>query len=285
MYLEVRQRFDLGLTLGIDQALRWLRSDTHAWHTGIAWGKRVRLRQTPDGDRVEFQSSLVDDSLGPMLHDYLCLDEDIEPTHRVLSEHDSQMQRLVMLYGGLRILRQEPWECLITYALSPRHKVERIRQAVEQLAEKFGQPIQPDSKDSRNAFPTPASLVESSVYELSQLKLGMPRHSPYVRALAEEVYTGSLDLGALAQATYGEAKERLMQSKGIGPKVADCVLLFSLGKSEAFPIDTHVRRALVRLYGLTGTDSERLEWAQSSFGPHAGYASQLLFHGMRNGAI
>ena len=285
MYLEVGQRFDLSLTLGIDQALRWIGPDDHGWHAGIVWGKLVRLRQTTDGNRVEFQSNLADDSLGPMLHDYLRLDENIEPTHGVLTGHDSEMQRLVTLYGGLRILRQDPWECLITYALSPRHKVERIRQAVEQLAEKFGQPILRDSKDRRNAFPTPASLVESSVYELSQLKLGMPRHSPYVRALAEEVYTGSLDLGALAQATYGEAKERLMQSKGIGPKVADCVLLFSLGKSEAFPIDTHVRRALVRLYGLTGTDSERLEWAQSSFGPHAGYASQLLFHGTRNGAI
>ena len=285
MHLEVRQRFDLGLTLGIDQALRWSRPDADGWHTGIVSGKLVRLRQTPDGDRVEAQSSLPDHSLGPMLHDYLRLDEEIEHTHRVLRGHDPEMQRLVMLYGGLRILRQEPWECLITYALSPRHKVERIRQAVEQLAEKFGQPIQPDGNDTRNAFPTPASLVESSVYELSRLRLGMSRHSPYVRALAEEVHTGSLDLGALAQATYDEAKERLMRSKGIGPKVADCVLLFSLGKSEAFPIDTHVRRALVRLYGLAGTDSERLGWAQKSFGPHAGYASQLLFHGMRNGTI
>ena len=84
---------------------------------------------------------------------------------------------------------------------------------------------------------------------------------------------------------YEEAKECLMRCKGIGPKVADCVLLFSLNKPEAFPIDTHVRRALVKMYGLTGTDSERLRWAQNQFGSHAGYASQLLFHGMRNRAI
>lgn len=285
MFLEVQQPFDLGLTLGIDQALRWSRANEHGWHSGIVWGKQVKLRQTSDGDRLEFQSNVADDSLGPMLHNYLRLDEDVGPTHGALSQHDPAMKRLVMLYGGLRILRQEPWECLITYTLSPRHKVERIRQAVEQLAEHFGQDIPSDENDTRKAFPTPARLVKSSIYELSRLKLGMSRHSPYVHALAQEVYTGSLDLGALALVTYDEGKERLMRSKGIGPKVADCVLLFSLGKPEAFPIDTHVRKALVRVYGLTGTDSERLQWAQTHFGSHAGYASQLLFHGMRNGVI
>ena len=285
MYLNVSQPFDLSLMLGIDQALRWTSPDDNGWHSGIVWGRLVRLRQTEDGDRVEFQANLGDDSLGSMLHDYLRLDEDIGPTHGELSDSDLEMARLVQLYGGLRILRQDPWECLITYAISPRHRVERIRQAVEQLAEKFGYPIPSDGNDRRNAFPTPACLAEPSIHELSRLKLGMPRHSPYVHALAQEVYTGDLDLRALTQATYEEAKQRLMQSKGIGPKVADCVLLFSLGKPQAFPIDTHVRRALVRLYGLTGTDSERLQWAQDRFGSHAGYASQLLFHGIRSGAI
>ena len=285
MSLEVQQPFDLSLTLGMDQALRWTPPDENGWYSGIVWGKLVRLRQTEDGDRVEFQSNSPDDSLGTMLHHYLRLDEDISPTREVLSQHDSEMHMLVMLYGGLRILRQDPWECLITYALSPRHRVERIRQAVEQLAEKFGCPIPSDGPDNRNAFPTPACLAESTIYELSRLKLGMPRHSPYVHALAHEVYTGSLDLEALTQAPYDEAKSRLMQSKGIGPKVADCVLLFSMGKPEAFPIDTHVRRALLKLYGLTGTDSERLQWAQDRFGAHAGYASQLLFHGIRSGAV
>lgn len=285
MYLEVRQPFDLSLTLGIDQALRWSRPDEQGWHSGVVWGERVRLRQNADENRVEFQSRSTDERLGAMLHDYLSLDEDIQPAHRVLREHDPKMRRLVELYGGMRILRQEPWECLITYAVSPRHQVERIRQAIEQLAERFGRPIPPCGGDKRRAFPAPGCLAEAALEELSGLRLGMPRHGPYIQALAREVHTGDLNLEALSHVPYEEARERLMQCKGIGPKVADCVLLFSLNKPGAFPIDTHVRRALVKMYGLTGTDSERLRWAQYQFGPHAGYASQLLFHGMRNGAI
>ena len=285
VYLEVRQPFDLSLTLGVDQALRWSRADDEGWHSGIVWGRLVKLRQGEDGDRIEFQSWPAENSLAASLHDYLRLDEDIGPTHKELSQHDSAMARLVKLYGGMRILRQDPWECLITYAISPRHQVERIRGAVEQLAERFGQPIHPHGEDKRNAFPTPGCLAKAGIGELSQLRLGMPRHGPYVLGLASEVHTGSLDLQSLRHVSYGEAKKRLMQCKGIGPKVADCVLLFSLDKPEAFPIDTHVRRALVKLYGLTGTDRERLEWAQGRFGPHAGRASQLLFHGMRQGVI
>ena len=285
MYLKVGQPFDLSLTLGIDQALRWSRPDDHGWHSGIVWGERVRLRQSADGNRIEFQSGSTDERLGPMLDDYLRLDEDVGPAHKVLREHDPEMRRLVDLYGGMRILRQEPWECLITYALSPRHQVERIRQAIEQLAERFGRPIPSCGGDERMAFPTPGCLAEAGLGELSELRLGMARHGPYVQALAREVYRGDLNLEALSHVPYQEAKERLLQCRGIGPKVADCVLLFSLDKPEAFPIDTHVRRALVKMYGLTGTDEERLRWAQDHFGRHAGYASQLLFHGMRNGVI
>ena len=285
MFLEVPHSFDLRLTLGMDQALRWSPPDARGWHTGVVWASLVRLRQTGDGSRIEFHGTLPHGILKHKLHNYLRLDEDVAPTHKALCRSDPYMARLVQLYGGMRILRQDPWECLITYAVSPRHQVERIRQAVEQLAERFGAPISSRGNHRITAFPTPARLAGASIWELGRLKLGLPRHASYVHALAQEVHTGSLDLEALTRSPYGEAKSRLMQCKGIGPKVADCVLLFSLDKPNAFAMDTHVRRALVKLYGLTGTDAERLRCAQDRFGPHAGYVSQLLFHGMRNGAI
>ncbi len=134
----------------------------------------------------------------------------------------------------------------------------------------------------RHAFPTPAQLAEASEVDLRRLGLGF--RAPYVAQATRRVLEGRLDLEQLAQMPYPEARAGLMECPGIGPKVADCICVFSLEKLEAFPIDVWVRRALGEWYfpgQKTPPDRVLREWAQDRFGRYAGYAQQYLFHGRR----
>ncbi|MCH8802271.1 MAG: DNA-3-methyladenine glycosylase 2 family protein, partial [Chloroflexi bacterium] len=131
-------------------------------------------------------------------------------------------------------------------------------------------------------FPSPADLAEAGEAELRRLGLGF--RAPYVDQAARAVLDGELDLPALVRAPYPEAKAALMEIKGIGSKIADCIAVFSLDKLEAFPIDVWIRRALSEWYfpgQKTPPDRVLLEWAQEHFGRYGGYAQQYLFHGQR----
>jgi len=152
---------------------------------------------------------------------------------------------------------------------------------MERMSEEFGNPVTLND-DTRYTFPTPADLVEAGEMELRRLGLGF--RAPYVDQAAKAVLEGRLDLADLVQIPYPEAKEALMEMKGIGPKIADCIAIFSLEKLEAFPIDVWIRRALAEWYfpdQKTPPDKILLEWAQDHFGRYGGYAQQYLFHGQR----
>ena len=156
---------------------------------------------------------------------------------------------------------------------------------VEKLADEYGEPVSLDGVE-RRSFPTPVRLAKVGVAELRRVVV-MWRRAACISKVAKDVEKGCLKLDALAGMPYGEAKERLVKYKGIGPKIADCVLLFSLDKPEAFPIDTNIRQGLLKQYGGRGfpdrkppTHRKNLQWAQEHFGRNAGYASQFLFQDM-----
>ena len=301
-YLRVEHPpFHLALTLTMGQALRW-RMEGNGWISGIIRDKLVKLRQV--GDRVEFVTSRPDKSDKDVLRRYLRLDEDIRLVHDTLRDAaDMRMVALLRLYGGVRVLRQDPWECLITYALSPSQSVDRIGTAVKRLANEYGETILLDTNVYKR-FPTAECLVQTGLSELIELSLGPTKHVKLIHKLAIDVVDGELNLDCLGCQGYGEAISRLMGYRGIGPKVSNCVLLFSMGQAKAFPIDRWILRALPKdefpdeIHGAisraarpTGRWLSRQEYrvisegAQNLWGDASGYASQLLFHGIRDGAI
>jgi N-glycosylase/DNA lyase len=214
------------------------------------------------------------------LQSYFRLDDDINAIYGEISQ-DKRVADMVARYPGLRVLRQEPWECLIAFICSANSNIPRIAQNMEKLASHYGSPIALDGA-VRHAFPTPVQLAEAGEMELRALGLGF--RAPYVAQAALLVANGELDLDWLVRLPYADAKVRLMECPGVGPKVADCVLVFSLEKLEAFPIDVWVRRALGEWYfpgQKVPPDRVLLEWAQHHFGRYAGYAQQYLFHGRR----
>ncbi|MFM2081553.1 MAG: hypothetical protein RL380_244, partial [Verrucomicrobiota bacterium] len=178
---------------------------------------------------------------------------------------------------GLRLLRQEPWECLASFILSSTKQIVQIRQIVELLCERFGEPL----GAGKFTFPSAIRLAACTEAELRACKMGF--RAPYLLAAAKAASEGKLDLTALQHLELAEARAKLVELPGVGRKIADCALLFSHGFDAAFPIDVWVMKALRELYFPKRKPSaKRLEkFANSHFGPHAGWAQQYLFHYMR----
>jgi N-glycosylase/DNA lyase len=245
----------------------------------VVRGEFIQIRQK--GQTVEFMSGPSPEATAAaMLRDYFRLDDDLDAIYLDINK-DNRVADMVDKYPGLRILRTEPWECLVAFICSANNNIARIHQLMERMSEEFGNPVTLNG-ETRYTFPTPADLAEGGEMELRRLGLGF--RAPYVDQASKAVLEGRLDLAALVQMPYPEAKEALMEMKGIGPKIADCIAIFSLEKLEAFPIDVWIRRALAEWYfpdQKTPPDKVLLEWAQDHFGRYGGYAQQYLFHGQR----
>ena len=277
MELVVNEPLDLEASLLGGQAHRWKREGE--WYSGVLRGNLVLLRQ--QGHNIDLKSTPESpERLEPAIRSYLRLDDHLEDIYADITG-DSNVAAQVKRYPGLRVLRQEPWECLVAYICSANSNIETIHLNMERLSDAFGHSLSLNGS-RRSTFPTPLDLAEAGEMELRQLKLGF--RAPYVHRASIAVAEGSLDLDHLVEAPYDEAKAELMALRGIGDKIADCIALMSLEKMQAFPIDVWVRRALADWYfpgQKTPTNRVLLDWAQNYFGRYAGYANQYLFHGRR----
>jgi N-glycosylase/DNA lyase len=268
--------YDLAATLSCGQAFRWRETDA-GWE-GVIAGRWTRLRK--DGDSIAAETSAPPGDWR-WLVDYLQTDLDLAAVLATFPD-DEPLRASVAACRGLRLLRQEPWECLASFILSSTKQIVQIRQIVELLCERFGEPVDapPGSAFSR-AFPSAARIAKASEAELRGCKMGF--RAPGLLAAARVVDSGRLDLESLRRLPVEVAREQLTRLRGVGPKIANCVLLFAYGFQQAFPVDVWVMKALRQLYfPKRRPRPERLRrFVATHFGPNAGYAQQYLFHYMR----
>ena len=296
MLIPFETPYDLRGTLLGGQAFRW-RDEGDGWFCGVIFGNVVRMRRVEDG--IEFVSAPDDEaSLAPLVRDYLRVDDDMDGIYAALSE-DEYLADAVKQHRGLRVLRQEPWECLVSFICSANNNIPRITANVEDMAAHYGRALPyPEGQDcARNMFPSPSELVGAGEQALRDLKLGF--RAVNVIAAAEGISAGEgPDLYALREADYDDALAELVKLRGIADKVANCVMLFSLDKPQAFPVDVWIVKAMRDWYpdapvppalnsnGNKTTPTERhkremREWALERYGEHAGYANQYMFHHKR----
>jgi len=215
------------------------------------------------------------------LTNYLQLDLDINGVIATFPD-DEPIRAAVHACRGLRLLRQEPWECLASFILSSTKQIVQIRQIVSVLCERFGDPI-PAAPQYAPAFGFPSAqrLASTTESELRACKMGF--RAPYLLETARAVAGGHLDLERLRDFPVEIAREELVKLPGVGRKIADCVLLFAYGFPSAFPVDVWVIKALQKLYfPRRRASAKRLRhFSETHFGPNAGYAQQYLFHYMR----
>ena len=271
--------FVLDEVLNGTQDFRWRRRGDGRY-CGVLAGHHIHMWQDDDG--VEYESD-SDMDLSGLLHSYFRLDDPIEFIYDYISSRCDKVAQIVKEYPSPRLLRHpDPWECMVSYILSANSNIGKIQRDVEKIAKKLGQPTKLDGC-KRYTFPTCTSVLEARVEPLEALGLGLKKHDKIIDA-ARRVCgcKDKLDLCKLAQprVPYNEAKRQLRNCYGIGPKIANCICLFSLDKTEAFPVDRHVRTAVAGYFPSQKPPSDEaiVRWAQERFGKYAGYAEQFLFY-------
>jgi N-glycosylase/DNA lyase len=273
--LTVRD-YDLAATLSSGQAFRWKAVDDR-WE-GVIGEHWVELSQQSKAIAARTAVQVTNWS---WLRQYLQVDVNLNAI--LLSFPDDEpMRAAVLACRGLRLLRQDPWECLASFILSSTKQIVQIQQIIGLLCERYGNPvIVPAGHPPVYAFPTAERLAACAEADLRGCKMGF--RAPNLLATAKLIATGELNLESLRTGTTAEARAELIKLPGVGPKIADCVLLFAYGFPDAFPVDVWVLKALKELYfsGKRPSARKLREFVDTHFGPNAGYAQQYLFHYMR----
>ncbi|MBR6580439.1 MAG: DNA-3-methyladenine glycosylase 2 family protein [Ruminococcus sp.] len=250
--------FDLDETLDCGQAFRWkkLESDYLCTYEGSFFNDNLRISEISKGTFV-FHDVSEADFLGKWV-DYFDLNTDYTELKKLFSE-DETLSKACEFAGGIRLLRQNSWECLISFIISQNNNIPRIKGIIDRLCENYG------------GFPTAQQMRGVTADDLSYLRSGF--RGKYLSDAAECVNSGVINLADIATAPIDEAREALKKIKGVGPKVAECVLLFGMHRTEAFPVDVWIKRVLAEYYPNGFPDFAK---------ENAGIAQQYLFHYIRN---
>jgi len=273
---------NLDVTLCCGQVFRWNKQG-ECWY-GVVGENVFKICQI--GNDLEFENVDVG-----FVKSYFGLYDDLFMVLSQISK-DKHITRAIEAFNGLRILRQDPWECLISYICATYKNISAIKQMLSNLSKKFGNKVNFNGHDFYT-FPTPERLAKAATNKLTEWGLGY--RAKYVSRTAKIVYENGFEFERLRKMPYEKAKEELLNFPGVGLKVADCVLLFSLGKLEAFPVDVWIKRVILKYYAshfpeefiseildkksLTNSEYGKLSlFGRKYFGEYAGYAQEYLYH-------
>ena len=249
---------DLKETFSCGQCFRFSENDDGTF-SGVVRGRAVTVGYQ-DNTLTLYGAKEEDRALW---EDYFDLCRNYTEVKKELSALHPVMKEAASYASGIRILSQEPFEALITFIISQNNNIKRITGIIGRLCESFGEEI----SEGTYAFPTPAALAVLSEDDLAPIRAGF-RHK-YILDAARKVSAGEINLEKVRGLPYEEAKSELMKIKGVGVKVADCVLLYGLHRLDAFPMDVWMKRAMKELFD--GMDPE-------VFKENAGIAQQYIFH-------
>lgn len=280
--LNLSTPFSLDTTLCCGQVFRWNKQGE--WWFGVVEGKLFKIRQVDD--TLEFENIDKDDVIN-----YFGLHDDLPKVYSKICK-DKHIKQAVNTLKGLRIIRQDTWECLISYICATYKNINAIKQMLHSLSRRFGEKICYDGQEFYT-FPTAEKLAKTKINKIRECGLGY--RAKYVYKTAKTIHESKFDLKLLKQMPYEKAKKELQNFPGVGLKVADCVSLFSLQKFEAFPVDVWIKRVILKYYrihfskefiekisrknSLTPTQYEQLNFfGKNYFGEYAGYAQEYLYH-------
>lgn len=277
--LEKAKTFNLKDIFECGQCFRWNEQEDGSY-TGI-WKENV-VNVKKEGEDYIFTGICKSRNLEEEIKEYFDFNRDYEKLKKELSQIDDYMKESIKYGKGIRILNQDLWETIISFIISANNNIPRIKGIIERLSEKYGKKIEWRGK-RYYTFPTPEELKDVTVEEYRKLGLGFRDIRLY--ETTKMILEGKVDLKELEENSNTiEVREKLLTLSGVGPKVADCILLFStLKRFEAFPIDVWVRRVMNDLYikneDETKVNKKQIEkMAQDKFGNLAGLAQQYLFN-------
>lgn len=263
---EPRDIFECG------QSFRW-NVEEDGSYTGVAFGKVINVKK--EKDTVTFSNTNKKD-FDDIWFDYFNLDRDYGELKQILSKDDI-LKKSIGFGKGIRILRQDEWEILISFIISANNRIPMIKRAIDILSERYGSYIGEYRGKKYYSFPKPEDLYRLSIEAVEDCKTGF--RAKYIVNAATVVATKQMDIYAIKNLPTEDARRELMTFAGIGPKVSDCIMLFSMDKYDAFPIDIWVKRVMEHFYLDEDTSLKDIQkFAQEKFGIYAGFAQQYLFY-------
>ena len=223
-----------------------------------------------NGEEVSFDSNLPDE----VIYNYFDLSRDYGKI-KEFYKNDEILVKAIEYGEGIRILNQEKFETLISFIISANNNIPRIKKSVEKISEKYGKKIEYNG-NIYFAFPTPEELGKATVEELRDCGVGF--RDKYIKEATQMVLNNEINLEKISKLPTEECKKQLIKVKGVGSKVADCVMLFSMQKVDAFPVDVWIKRIMENLYIKQDVTLKEIEkYSKEKFGQYAGIAQQYLF--------
>lgn len=262
------------------QSFRWNGEEDGSF-TGVAYGKVVNVK-VEDGDLLIDNST--EEDFNNIWYDYFDLERDYGAEKEKLSKIDDIMKEAVEFGSGIRILKQEPWEMLISFIISARNSIPNIKKTIEKISATYGEEIGEYKGKKHYAFPKAEVLAELEEDDLRQY--GTSFRTKYILSSAKKVAEeGNIDV--LKSEDTVIAREKLQEFSGVGPKVSDCILLFGLSKIDVFPVDVWVQRVMDEFYtkGKYKNLEKIRDYGIDMFGDKAGIGQQYLFYYAREKGI
>ena len=262
------------------QCFRWNLEDDGSY-TGVVKESVLNVKKVQDDIIIK---GICKDNIEDVCIKYFDLDRDYEQIKEKLSKIDDNLKLSIKYGEGIRILNQDLWETLISFIISANNNIPRIKGIIERISKKYGKEIKWNNK-SYYTFPSPEELSKASIKDLRLLGLGF--RDTRVYETTKMVKEKRIDLEKLEEIEdFNKLREELLKFPGVGPKVADCIMLFSMKKYEVFPIDVWVKRVMTELYlndeeSTNLSNKKILEFAENKFGNLAGLAQQYLFYWRR----
>ena len=263
------------------QCFRWNQEDDGSY-TGVIGENVLNVKKVEKDIIIK---GIFKENINELCERYFDLDTDYEEIKKELSKVDNNLKTSIEYGKGIRILNQDIWETLISFIISANNNIPRIKGIIERLSKKYGKEIKWNNK-SYYTFPTPIELSKATIKDLRLLGLGF--RDARVYETTKMVNEKQIDLKKLEEIEdTSKLREELLRFPGVGPKVADCIMLFSMKKYQVFPIDVWVKRVMTELYfdidkEKTNLSNKKiLEFADNKFGNLAGLAQQYLFYWRR----
>lgn len=263
------------------QCFRWNKEEDGSY-TGVIKNSVINVKKI--GNDVEF-TGVCDENIKQICEEYFNLQTNYEAIKEKLSNIDIYLKNSIEYGNGIRILKQDLWETLLSFIISANNNIPRIKTIIERIAKKYGNRIEYRNK-MYYTFPTPEMLQNASIDDFRGLGLGF--RDVRIYETVQRTLKGEIDLEKLKQEENTEVlRKKLLEIPGVGPKVADCVMLFALNRFDVFPVDVWVKRVISELYFNKKEQTPNVihEFAEKQYGNLAGLAQQYLFYWRRENSI
>lgn len=263
------------------QCFRWNKEEDGSY-TGVIKNGVINVKKL--GKDVEF-TGVCDRNIKEICEEYFNLQTNYEAIKEKLSNIDIYLKNSIEYGNGIRILKQDLWETLLSFIISANNNIPRIKTIIERIAKKYGNRIEYRNK-MYYTFPTPEMLQNASIDDFRGLGLGF--RDVRIYETVQRTLKGEIDLEKLKQEENTEVlRKKLLEIPGVGPKVADCVMLFALKRFDVFPVDVWVKRVISELYFNKKEQTPNVihEFAEKQYGNLAGLAQQYLFYWRRENSI